>query len=109
MQVPILLIVFGSIVFSLKMILDYRRDRITAIGSRPNREEGSLGASELKRLIREAVDDSVRPLTERVRELESAVRRLPEQRMKALPAASSEPSEIRPEEVDSTIDVPSHA
>jgi len=61
-----LTIVFGSLLLFMKMMFDYRRSKLLSGTS----EGTSLGASELKRLIREAVEEGVRPVVDRLDTLE---------------------------------------
>ena len=61
-----LTIIFGSIIVLTKMVLDHRRGQALHGSS----TEASLGTGELKRLIREAVEEGVLPLSERLERLE---------------------------------------
>ncbi len=61
-DVLIVLIVFSSVLAVIKMSFDYKRRALTAHQG----DGGSLRTSELKQLIREAVDDALEPIIERL-------------------------------------------
>ncbi len=58
----IVLIVFMSVLAVIKMSLDHKRKALMAHQG----DGGSLRTSELKQLIREAVDDALEPIIERL-------------------------------------------
>lgn len=70
LPIIVLAIIFGSMLLSLKFVLDYRRERDSALGTGRGRDEGSLGTGELKRLVRDAVEESIDPLVRRIDALE---------------------------------------
>ncbi len=74
LPIIVLAIIFGSMLLSLKFVLDYRRERDSALGPGTRRNEGSLGAGELKRLVRDAVEESIDPLVRRIEDLERTLR-----------------------------------
>jgi hypothetical protein len=86
---------FCAVLLMIKMILDYKTSKIQAIkGSDAN----SLGKTELKALIREAVRESNLPLENRIKELEIIIREdlppglpPPEAKKHLLPAETSGP------------------
>jgi len=63
--VLVVLIVFSSILALTKMNLDFRRSKMISEFS-----SGSLRTSEIKELIREAVDDAIQPLIEMLEDRE---------------------------------------
>lgn len=63
--VLVVLIVFSSILALTKMNLDFRRSKMISESS-----SGSLRTSEIKELIREAVDDAIQPLIEMLEDRE---------------------------------------
>ncbi len=67
-SVLVVLIVFSSILALTKMNLDFRRSKMISESS-----SGSLRTSEIKELIREAVDDAIQPLMEMVEEREKVL------------------------------------
>lgn len=73
--ISIILIVFAFAGFAIKWDHDFklRREQIRA-----GEEGSSLGASELKGLIQEAMHDAVAPLEERMDRMEKHLRQLPE-------------------------------
>ncbi|GMQ80890.1 MAG: hypothetical protein BMS9Abin05_0319 [Rhodothermia bacterium] len=64
-SVLVVLIVFSSILLLAKMNLDFRRSKLMS-GS----ASGSLRTSEIKELIREAVDDAIQPLMDKLEDRE---------------------------------------
>ncbi len=72
MPVFVVALVFGSVVLVVKMVLDFNRQKLIAGSST---DGNSLGTGELKRIIREAVDESLFPIVSR---LEAAENRLDE-------------------------------
>jgi hypothetical protein len=64
----VLIVIFSSALLALKLSLDHKRQKMISGSST---EGNSLGTGELKRLIREAVDESVFPLLERVEKAET--------------------------------------
>jgi len=60
--VLIVLIVFTSVLALIKMSLDHKSKTLMA----QQGDGGSLGTSELKQLIREAVDEAIEPIIERL-------------------------------------------
>ncbi len=72
------IVVFSSLLLFLKMMLDYARfkhEHKAGARSERGRESNSLRVSELEALVHDAVDDAVRPLERRIRQLERAARR----------------------------------
>lgn len=67
--VLIVLIVFSSVAFMLKTMLDYRRSKLIAGPA----EKGTLGTSELRLMIQEAVAEAVQPLVDRLDATENQV------------------------------------
>lgn len=77
-DVLIPVVVFSSLLLFLKMMLDYGRFKHQHRAGTRSVSEGasnSLRVSELEALVRDAVDDAVRPLERRIRRLERASRR----------------------------------
>jgi len=68
MPVLVVALVFGSVVLVVKMVLDYNRQKLLS-GS--GTEDNSLGTGELKRIIREAVDESLYPIVSRLEATEN--------------------------------------
>lgn len=68
--VLILAIIFGFVGFIVKMGLDHKNAMLMQHGGGG---ENSLPVSELKALIREAVDEAMEPLEERLEALETRV------------------------------------
>ncbi len=83
-EVIVTLIVFSALLIFMKMILDYRRDKLQIRNARQEGEGRSLGTSELQGLIREAVEEANAPLLEQISLLEAQLRSL--KRPKELPS-----------------------
>lgn len=92
LPIIVLAIIFGSILLSLKLILDYRKDSPPALGDGSGRDPGNLTSGELKRLVRDAVDESIRPLVQRMEDLEQTLLVSAGQRRAELGPAPPEPS-----------------
>lgn len=96
-EVIVAIAFFCTILLIIKMALDYKTAKIQAIrGSDTN----SLGKSELKALIRDAVRESSLPLENRIKELEAFIKEdvdvpltlpHPEPKKRLLPAETSGP------------------
>ncbi len=61
----VILIVFSSILLLTKMNLDFKRSKLMS-GS----ANGSLRTSEIKELIREAVDEAIQPILDKLEDRE---------------------------------------
>ena len=84
--VLILLVIFSFVALIVKMAMDHEKEKFKIMGGKNS--ENSLGTSELKQLIREAVSDAVAeanaPLVARLEKLEQR---------KALPPHTPEPAD----------------
>ena len=106
-EIVMLVIFFSSILMLVWMILNYRKWKLTHAPKRGKSEDNSLGLSELKELMREAVEEGTEPLLERIEALEEELRRvetprlMPAQRddmleeLNQAPAKQTEPAERR--------------
>lgn len=83
-EIIVPLIVFAFIAIVVKMILDYKRDKHQVLSARHEGEDRSLGMTELRGLIREAVEEANAPLLEQISLLEAQLRSL--KRPKELPS-----------------------
>lgn len=85
LSIILIVLIFGGIMARSDQRFKLERERVRAEGS-----GSSLGTSELKALIQEAMDESIAPLEDRLERIELQMRQLPER------SASSEA--MRPEE-----------
>ena len=65
MAIPILAIIFGFVLFVVKLAMDHERAKLSIKAGSDN----SMTTSELKAMIEQAVQDAVAPLEKRIEEL----------------------------------------
>lgn len=68
--IGILLVIFGFVGFIVKWAMEHEQEKLRIKAGHAAASSDALTESELRRLIREAVDDAVTPLRERLDRLE---------------------------------------
>ena len=88
LPVYIVLIVFSFITLMVKWENDLKREKIQA-----KKEGSSLGTSELRGMIQEAMSEAIAPMEERLELMEMHMRQLPEHRSESTDNAVTHPDE----------------
>jgi len=102
-EILMMLIFFSFVLALIGMIIHYRKWKLKYRDTRGRNEDNSLGMSELRDLMREAVEEGTEPLLERIEALEAELRRadaprlMPAQRdeLEQAPVREAEPATRR--------------